>query len=180
MVFLWFVYVAFRRSFKYAVIPTVLILIIFFATPLKDEYIRKISLDYIEAYKEEASADLGFIAFDDLVITESISGLILSTPYTSIRFLLSPFPWNPSNLQYTFAYLDALFVFGFILLLIFRAYKRLIWDWNIVLFALIFIVAFGIFEIAFTGAARHRMPFIILLLPLLVDCSSTQAKALES
>lgn len=165
---LWFVYLAFKKNYKFAIFPTLVLLILFFTTPLKDEYLRKISFDYIQAYKNEASSGLGFIAYTDLIVPENITQLIQSMPMLLMRFVLSPFPWNLTYMQYTFAYIDALYVLTIVLMLVYRILKNQIWSWSLIIFVMIFLITFGVFEIAFTGAARHRMTFIILLIPLVI------------
>ena len=93
--------------------------------------------------------------------------LFIYLPNLLFRFLFSPYIWNFNNLKYTFAYLDAFFITILFLLLGYNILKKKIFNYNILYFSLLFIIILSVFEIAFSGAVRHRLPFILILLPLL-------------
>jgi hypothetical protein len=120
-------------------------------------------LEYIQAKKIEGASSIPNIAFSELIIPTTLVELITSLPFFVFRFLFSPFPWELSNIKYLFAFFDSLlmvFVFGAIVLKVIFLNSR---NSNILIFSFLFIVVFGIFEIAFTGAVRHRMPYVLML-----------------
>ena len=46
--------------------------------------------------------------------------------------------------------------------------RKYTFNYNIILYSMLFIFILSIFEISFTGSVRHRLPFIITLLPCIV------------
>ncbi|MBC8487747.1 MAG: hypothetical protein H8D45_17090 [Bacteroidetes bacterium] len=146
---------------------------------VQQEIIRKVSFEYIEAFKTEATSSISFIAFKELIIPSNLMELLTLSPYLTFRFLFSPFPWELSNLKYTFAFVDALLMIIIFILLGWMAIKGLVWNWDVVLFSFLFIVIIGVFEIAFSGAVRHRMPYILILSSLLLKIPSKKCDTVE-
>ena len=141
---------------------------------VKSQIINKLTFHYLESFKTEGTNNLiNNIAFDELLIPTSIYELIIYFPDLFFRFLFTPYVWDLSNLKYTFAYLDALFVTILFVIIIYNIYKKLIFNYDILYFSFLFLLILSIFEIAFTGAVRHRFPFIITLLPLIVSKNNT-------
>ena len=136
---------------------------------VKSQIISKLSFHYLESFKTEGTDNLiSNIAFDELLIPTTFYELIIYAPELFFRFLFAPYIWDLNNLKYTFAYIDALFVTILIFLIIYNILKKKIFNYDIIYFSLLFLIILSIFEIAFTGAVRHRFPFIITLLPLVV------------
>ena len=38
---------------------------------------------------------------------------------------------------------------------------------DLLIYAVVFLMVFSVFEIAFTGAVRHRMPYMLMMIPLI-------------
>ncbi len=131
-------------------------------------------LSSLKSYKTEAVDGLGFIAFEELIIPNSFFELVVHLPFLVFRFLFTPFPWDLSNVQYFFAYVDALFICVFVGIVIKNILQRRIWDTRILAFSALFLISLGVFEIAFTGAVRHRMPYILIMFPFLIPISNNQ------
>ena len=53
--------------------------------------------------------------------------------------------------------------------LFWRMIRGCVYNWDIVIFSFLFILVIGIFEIAFSGAVRHRMPYVLILSTLLIN-----------
>ena len=64
--------------------------------------------------------------------------------------------------------MDALFITVLIFIIVYKIFKKRIFNYDILYFSFLFLIILAIFEIAFTGAVRHRFPFILTLLPLIV------------
>ena len=138
------------------------------------EYLSKISFEYLEAKKIEGAASIPTIAFKQTIVPNSFYELIILTPYLVFRFLFAPFPWEISNLRYSFAFLDSLILVVLFLNIAWNAIKRKLWSLDIVVFTFLFITILGVFEIAFTGAVRHRMPYILILSTLVMSGSKNK------
>ena len=169
ILFIWLLFLSCRRNFKYGILVVVVGLLFLNTNYVQQEIIQKVSFGYLEAYKTEASSSVPQIAFKELIIPSGLKELFTLSPYLIFRFLFSPYPWELSNLQYTFAFTDALLVAILFLVLGWMAMKGLIWNWDIVFFSFLFITIMGVFEIAFTGAVRHRMPYILILSSFLLN-----------
>ena len=100
---------------------------------------------------------------------DNIFELIYYSPILFSRFLFSPYPWNLSNIKYTFAYLDSVFICLFFSIIFYNILFRKIDNYQIIYFSILFLFILSIFEISFTGSVRHRLPFIISLLPCLTS-----------
>jgi hypothetical protein len=167
--YLWLLLILVRYRLSYAILVLMLGVALFTNSTIQNEFIRKISFDYLVAFKREASANVGFVAFRDVVIPTNFKELLLLGPFLVFRFLLAPFPWELSNLRFLFAYTDAVVIIAFFSILVVRIWRKQIWNWNIILYAFLYLSVFGIFEIAFSGAVRHRMPYIIAMSPFLIN-----------
>lgn len=174
IIFVWFVYVFFKRSIIYGIIISLIGLFFLTNDYILSEYLSKISFEYLEAKKIEGAASVPTIAFTNTIVPNSIYELITLTPYLVFRFLFAPFPWEISNLQYSFAFLDSLILVTLFLILVWKTLKRKLWSLDIVVFTFLFITILGIFEIAFTGAVRHRMPYVLILSTLLMSESKNK------
>ena len=163
MLIIWLVYLFFRKNFILGLIAFTICLSISSSEFFTSEYLSKVSLEYLQAKKIEGASSIPNIAFSELIIPNTLVELITSLPFFVFRFLFSPFPWELSNIKYLFAFFDSLLmvlVFGAIVLKVIFLNSR---NSNILIFSFLFIVVFGIFEIAFTGAVRHRMPYVLML-----------------
>ena len=163
MLIIWLVYLFFRKNSILGLIAFTICLSISSNEFFISEYLSKVSLEYLKAKKIEGASSIPNIAFSELIIPTTLVELITSLPFFVFRFLFSPFPWELSNIKYLFAFFDSLLmvlVFGAIVLKVIFLNSR---NSNILIFSFLFIVVFGIFEIAFTGAVRHRMPYVLML-----------------
>tara|TARA_B100002019_G_C21086057_1_gene506219 strand:- start:214 stop:732 length:519 start_codon:yes stop_codon:yes gene_type:complete len=133
------------------------------------EYLNKVSFEYLEAKKTEGAMNVPTISFQENIIPTSISELVSLSPYLVFRFLFAPFPWELSNLKYLFAFLDSTIMLLLFITFIWIAIKGYVHSWDFILFPFMFIVVLGIFEIAFTGAVRHRMPYVLIMSTLLLN-----------
>ena len=174
ILFIWIGFILSKRR-KFFIIP--FLGLGYFISQLdyiKSQILNKLSFHYLESFKTEGTDNLiNNIAFDQLLIPTSIYELIIYFPDLFFRFLFTPYVWDLSNLKYTFAYLDALFVTILFGIIIYNIFKKLIFNYDILYFSFLFLLILSIFEIAFTGAVRHRFPFIITLLPLIVSKNNT-------
>ena len=171
IIFVWFVYIFFKRSLIFGFVISFIGILFLTNDYIVSEYLSKISFEYLEAKKIEGAASVPTIAFKKTIVPNSVYELIMLTPYLVFRFLFAPFPWEISNLRYSFAFLDSLLLVFLFLTLAWNALKRKLWSIDIVVFTFLFITILGIFEIAFTGAVRHRMPYILILSTLLMSGS---------
>ena len=169
ILFIWLSYIFFKRNKLSIIVSSLIAFIVVQSNYIQTEIIRKLSFHYLESFKTEASGNLEKIAFSNLIIPENIFDVVYYSPYLIIRFLFSPFPWDLSNVKYAFAYLDSLFVCLFFIFIIINFIKKRNFSYSIILFSILFIFILSIFEISFTGAVRHRLPFIITLLPCIVN-----------
>ena len=169
ILFIWLSYIFFKRNKLSIIVSSLIAFIVVQSNYIQTEIIRKLSFHYLESFKTEASGNLEKIAFSNLIIPENIFDVVYYSPYLIIRFLFSPFPWDLSNVKYAFAYLDSLFVCLFFIFIIINFIKKRNFSYSIILFSVLFIFILSIFEISFTGAVRHRLPFIITLLPCIVN-----------
>jgi len=169
ILFIWIAFVISKKN-KLFIIP--FLGIGYFINQLdyvKSQIISKLSFHYLESFKTEGTDNLiSNIAFDKLLIPTTFYELVTYSPELFFRFLFAPYIWNLNNLKYTFAYIDALFVTLLIFLIIYNILKKKIFNYDIIYFSFLFLFILSIFEIAFTGAVRHRFPFIVTLLPLIV------------
>ena len=176
MVYFWIAYIFFQKSI-FNLIYIFMIGFIFLSSDfITSEYLTKVSFEYLEAKKTEGAANVPTIAFKENIVPTSFSELFYLSPYLIFRFLFAPFPWEISNIRYLFAFLDsALMLFLFIILfwIIIRGH---VFDWKFVMFPSLFIFVFGIFEIAFSGAVRHRMPYVLILSTLLMNLPTSSNK----
>lgn len=179
IIFIWLIFVFVKKHFKYGILVMLVGLLFLNKDYVQQEIIRKVSFEYIEAFKTEATSSISFIAFKELIIPSNLMELLTLSPYLTFRFLFSPFPWELSNLKYTFAFVDALLMIIIFILLGWMAIKGLVWNWDVVLFSFLFIVIIGVFEIAFSGAVRHRMPYILILSSLLLKIPSKKCDTVE-
>ena len=170
ILFIWSTFIFSKRN-KFFIIPFLALgYIINQLDYVKSQIITKLSFHYLESFKTEATDSLiSNIAFDKLLIPTTFYELIIYSPELFFRFLFVPYVWDLGNLKYTFAYIDALFVTILIFLIIYNVLKNRIFNYDIIYFSFLFLFILSIFEIAFTGAVRHRFPFIITLLPLIVS-----------
>ena len=109
------------------------------------------------------------IAFQENIIPTSFSELVSLSPYLVFRFLFAPFPWELSNLKYLFAFLDSTIMLLLFVTFTWIVVKGYVHSWDFIIFPFMFIVVLGIFEIAFTGAVRHRMPYVLIMSTLLLN-----------
>ena len=168
VLFIWLLFLSCRQNIKYGILVMIIGLLFLNTNYVQQEIVQKVSFGYLEAFKTEATSSISKIAYKELIIPRNLKELFMLFPYLIFRFLFSPFPWELSNLQYTFAFVDAILIIILFLVLGWMTIKGLVWNWDIVLFSFLFIFVMGVFEIAFTGAVRHRMPYILILSSLLL------------
>ena len=109
-----------------------------------------------------------------MIIPKNIYELISLVPYLVFRFLFTPFPWELSNLKYFFATSDSIVLIILFSILFYNIIRKRLWNWDIVIFSFMFISVLGVFEIAFSGAVRHRMPYILILSVLIISLPKTR------
>lgn len=168
ILFIWLTYILTKRNFISLLISTFIGFVVSQSTYIQSQIMRKLSFHYLESFKTEASSSHESIAFTNLIIPGNLLELLYYAPFLMIRFLFSPFPWELTNIRYAFAYFDSIMVCFFIMILIKNILRKRIFNYNIIFFSFLFIFILSIFEISFTGSVRHRMPFIITLLPCLI------------
>ncbi len=169
MIYLWVTFMLFKKSIFNLIFVLLFGLVLLSSDFMTSEYLNKVSFEYLEAKKTEGATNVPTIAFQDNIIPTSFSELVFLSPYLVFRFLFAPFPWELSNLKYLFAFLDST-----IMLLLFISFawivvKGYVHSWDFIIFPFMFIVVLGIFEIAFTGAVRHRMPYVLIMSTLLLN-----------
>mgnify|MGYP001026027799 FL=1 len=174
ILFVWYTYVFFKKSILFGLLISLIGIIFLKNDYIISEYLSKISFEYLEAKKIEGAASIPTIAFKQTIVPNSFYELIILTPYLVFRFLFAPFPWEISNLRYSFAFLDSLILVFLFLNIAWNAIKRKLWSLDIVVFTFLFITILGVFEIAFTGAVRHRMPYILILSTLVMSGSKNK------
>ena len=148
---------------------------------ITSEYLTKVSFEYLEAKKTEGAINVPTIAFKENIIPGNFSELIILAPYLIFRFLFAPFPWELSNFKYLFAFFDSTLMILLFFVMLWIIIRGHVWDWNIIIFSFLFIAVLGVFEIAFSGAVRHRMPYIIIMSSLVMNfpTSSRNGKKLD-
>ena len=169
MIYLWVTFMLFKKSIFNLIFVSLFGVVLLSNDFMTSDYLNKVSFEYLEAKKTEGATNVPTIAFQENIIPTSFSELVSLSPYLVFRFLFAPFPWELSNLKYLFAFLDST-----IMLLLFFTFtwivvKGYVHSWDFIIFPFMFIVVLGIFEIAFTGAVRHRMPYVLIMSTLLLN-----------
>jgi len=119
---------------------------------------------YRNAFSDLPNAYLINIAYNDWW------DFIAYLPRFIAYFLFAPFPWISSNYKYFMVTLDSILTIFIIinsLFIVIRNANK--WKGHILLIIiclLIFIVPFAMIEASPSGAVRHRMPIILILLPV--------------
>ena len=174
IIFCWLVYVFFKRNFLSGIIMSLFGVLLLFNDQIIAEYISKVSFEYLEAKKTQGAQSISNIAFENLIIPKNIYELFSLIPYLIFRFLFTPFPWELSNLKYFFATSDSIVLIILFSILFYNIFRNRLWNWDIVIFAFMFISVLGVFEIAFSGAVRHRMPYVLILSVLIMSLPKTR------
>ena len=174
IIFCWLVYVFFKRSFISGIVIFLFGVTLLFNDQIIAEYVSKVSFEYLEAKKTQGAHNVASIAFKNLIIPKNIYELISLVPYLIFRFLFTPFPWELSNLKYFFATSDSIVLIILFSILFYNIIRKNVWNWDIVIFSFMFISVLGVFEIAFSGAVRHRMPYILILSVLIISLPKTR------
>ena len=169
IIFCWLVYVFIKRSFISGIVIFLFGVLLLSNDQIIAEYISKVSFEYLEAKKIEGASSVPSIAFEKVIVPKNIYELITLTPYLVFRFLFTPFPWELSNIRYSFAFMDSIVMMILFMLLTWNTVKGSLWNKDIIIFSFMFITILGVFEIAFTGAVRHRMPYILILSTLIMS-----------
>ena len=169
IIYFWVVYVFFKRNFFNGLTIFSIGIVLFFNDLIIAEYLSKVSFEYLEAKKIEGASSVPSIAFEKVIVPKNIYELITLTPYLVFRFLFTPFPWELSNIRYSFAFMDSIVMIILFMLLAWNTVKGSLWNKDIIIFSFMFITILGVFEIAFTGAVRHRMPYILILSTLIMS-----------
>ena len=169
MIYLWVTFMLFRKSIFNLIFVSSFGLVLLSNDFMTSEYLNKVSFEYLEAKKTEGATNVPTIAFQENIIPTSFSELVFLSPYLVFRFLFAPFPWELSNLKYLFAFLDSTIMLLLFITFTWIVIKGYVHSWDFIIFPFLFIVVLGIFEIAFTGAVRHRMPYILIMSTLLLN-----------
>ena len=169
MIYLWLTFMLFKKSIFNLIFVLLFGLVLFSNDFMTSEYLNKVSFEYLEAKKTEGATNVPTIAFQENIIPTSFSELVSLSPYLVFRFLFAPFPWELSNLKYLFAFLDSTIMLLLFITFAWIVLKGYVHSWDFIIFPFMFIVVLGIFEIAFTGAVRHRMPYILIMSTLLLN-----------
>ena len=169
MIYLWLTFMLFKKSIFNLIFVLLFGLVLFSNDFMTSEYLNKVSFEYLEAKKTEGATNVPTIAFQENIIPTSFSELVSLSPYLVFRFLFAPFPWELSNLKYLFAFLDSTIMLLLFITFAWIVLKGYVHSWDFIIFPFMFIVVLGIFEIAFTGAVRHRMPYVLIMSTLLLN-----------
>ena len=169
MIYLWVTFMLFKKSIFNLIFVLLLGLVLLSNDFMTSEYLNKVSFEYLEAKKTEGATNVPTIAFQENIIPTSFSELVSLSPYLVFRFLFAPFPWELSNLKYLFAFLDSTIMLLLFITFAWIVVKGYVHSWDFIIFPFMFIVVLGIFEIAFTGAVRHRMPYVLIMSTLLLN-----------
>lgn len=176
ILYAWISFIFFKRS----ILSFILIILFGFGLLSNDfitsEYLTKVSFEYLEAKKTEGATSIPTIAFEENIIPTNIYEVITLAPYLVFRFLFAPFPWELSNLRYLFAFLDSTLMLLLFITLFWVIIRGYVYNWDIILFSFLFIIVLGIFEIAFSGAVRHRMPFVLIMSTLLLNLPTVSSQ----
>ena len=169
MIYLWVTFMLFKKSIFNLIFVLLFGLVLLSNDFITSEYLNKVSFEYLEAKKTEGATNVPTIAFQENIIPTSFSELVSLSPYLVFRFLFAPFPWELSNLKYLFAFLDSTIMLLLFITFTWIVVKGYVHNWDFIIFPFMFIVVLGIFEIAFTGAVRHRMPYVLIMSTLLLN-----------
>ena len=169
MIYLWVTFMLFRKSIFNLIFVSLFGVVLLSNDFMTSEYLNKVSFEYLEAKKTEGATNVPTIAFQENIIPTSFSELVSLSPYLVFRFLFAPFPWELSNLKYLFAFLDSTIMLLLFITFAWIVLKGYVHSWDFIIFPFMFIVVLGIFEIAFTGAVRHRMPYVLIMSTLLLN-----------
>ena len=169
MIYLWVTFMLFKKSIFNLIFVLLFGLVLLSNDFMTSEYLNKVSFEYLEAKKTEGATNVPTIAFQENIIPTSFSELVSLSPYLVFRFLFAPFPWELSNLKYLFAFLDSTIMLLLFITFTWIVVKGYVHSWDFIIFPFMFIVVLGIFEIAFTGAVRHRMPYVLIMSTLLLN-----------
>ena len=169
MIYLWVTFMLFKKSIFNLIFVLSFGLVLLSNDFITSEYLNKVSFEYLEAKKTEGATNVPTIAFQENIIPTSFSELVSLSPYLVFRFLFAPFPWELSNLKYLFAFLDSTIMLLLFITFAWIVLKGYVHSWDFIIFPFMFIVVLGIFEIAFTGAVRHRMPYVLIMSTLLLN-----------
>ena len=169
MIYLWVTFMLFKKSIFNLIFVLLFGLVLLSNDFMTSEYLNKVSFEYLEAKKTEGATNVPTIAFQENIIPTSFSELVSLSPYLVFRFLFAPFPWELSNLKYLFAFLDSTIMLLLFITFAWIVVKGYVHSWDFIIFPFMFIVVLGIFEIAFTGAVRHRMPYVLIMSTLLLN-----------
>ena len=169
MIYLWVTFMLFKKSIFNLIFVSLFGVVLLSNDFMTSEYLNKVSFEYLEAKKTEGATNVPTIAFQENIIPTSFSELVSLSPYLVFRFLFAPFPWELSNLKYLFAFLDSTIMLLLFITFAWIVVKGYVHSWYFIIFPFMFIVVLGIFEIAFTGAVRHRMPYVLIMSTLLLN-----------
>ena len=169
MIYLWVTFMLFKKSIFNLIFVLLFGFVLLSNDFMTSEYLNKVSFEYLEAKKTEGATNVPTIAFQENIIPTSFSELVSLSPYLVFRFLFAPFPWELSNLKYLFAFLDSTIMLLLFITFAWIVLKGYVHSWDFIIFPFMFIVVLGIFEIAFTGAVRHRMPYVLIMSTLLLN-----------
>ena len=169
MIYLWVTFMLFKKSIFNLIFVSLFGVVLLSNDFMTSEYLNKVSFEYLEAKKTEGATNVPTIAFQENIIPTSFSYLLSLSPYLVFRFLFAPFPWELSNLKYLFAFLDSTIMLLLFITFAWIVVKGYVHSWDFIIFPFMFIVVLGIFEIAFTGAVRHRMPYVLIMSTLLLN-----------
>ena len=169
MIYLWVTFMLFKKSIFNLIFVSLFGVVLLSNDFMTSEYLNKVSFEYLEAKKTEGATNVPTIAFQENIIPTSFSELVSLSPYLVFRFLFAPFPWELSNLKYLFAFLDSTIMLLLFITFAWIVLKGYVHSWDFIIFPFMFIIVLGIFEIAFTGAVRHRMPYVLIMSTLLLN-----------
>ena len=176
MIYLWVTFMLFKKSIFNLIFVSLFGVVLLSNDFMTSEYLNKVSFEYLEAKKTEGATNVPTIAFQENIIPTSFSELVSLSPYLVFRFLFAPFPWELSNLKYLFAFLDSTIMLLLFITFAWIVLKGYVHSWDFIIFPFMFIVVLGIFEIAFTGAVRHRMPYVLIMSTLLLNLPTSSVR----
>ncbi|MEZ5050927.1 MAG: hypothetical protein R2767_01035 [Chitinophagales bacterium] len=123
------------------------------------------SPEALSALRNEYIADGGNLAYGN-VAWKSYGDMLVDMPFLVLQFMLSPMPIFSSydTTGMTLANLDVILVITLLLLIL--ADLRFHWKHYRYLLAIVvvFAVVFAMYEYHLTGAVRHRMPMVMMLM----------------
>ncbi len=137
--------------------------------PLSPEALGNLRNSYLVNLGEQTYGNVEWNTYWDM---------LRDVPFLTLQFLLSPLPiFSGHDMStMTFAMIDMCFVLAILAMTIVLLLTHIRRYGDILLLILVFAVVFSLYEFHLTGAVRHRMPVVLMLM---IPASGTLAKLTE-